>query len=118
MQQRAHAADFFQPTEKRRVALALQGGGSHGAFAWGVLDRLLAEPSLESCDPGSSGSEGSALVEASQRASSRRRSQPLRATSHNVDQRRADGDLQIDCLVLREKTRNQRRKQQVRRWRR
>jgi NTE family protein len=23
------------------VNLALQGGGSHGAFAWGVLDRLL-----------------------------------------------------------------------------
>lgn len=22
--------------------LALQGGGSHGAFTWGVLDRLLA----------------------------------------------------------------------------
>jgi NTE family protein len=26
------------------VALALQGGGSHGAFTWGVLDRLLEEP--------------------------------------------------------------------------
>ena len=26
--------------------LALQGGGSHGAFTWGVLDRLLDEPSL------------------------------------------------------------------------
>src|ERR1700733_3301415 len=25
------------------VALALQGGGSHGAFTWGVLDRLLQE---------------------------------------------------------------------------
>jgi NTE family protein len=23
------------------VNLALQGGGSHGAFTWGVLDRLL-----------------------------------------------------------------------------
>jgi NTE family protein len=29
------------------VDLALQGGGSHGAFAWGVLDRLLEEPWLE-----------------------------------------------------------------------
>ena len=27
----------------RGVALALQGGGSHGAFTWGVLDRLLEE---------------------------------------------------------------------------
>ena len=26
--------------------LALQGGGSHGAFTWGVLDRLLEEPWL------------------------------------------------------------------------
>jgi NTE family protein len=26
-----------------RVALALQGGGAHGAFTWGVLDRLLED---------------------------------------------------------------------------
>ena len=26
------------------VDLALQGGGAHGAFTWGVLDRLLEEP--------------------------------------------------------------------------
>jgi len=31
----------------RRVNLALQGGGAHGAFTWGVLDRLLEENSLE-----------------------------------------------------------------------
>ncbi len=29
------------------VDLALQGGGSHGAFTWGVLDRLLQESWLE-----------------------------------------------------------------------
>ena len=29
-----------------RVDLALQGGGAHGAFTWGVLDRLLEEPWL------------------------------------------------------------------------
>src|SRR5215475_10416106 len=28
------------------VDLGLQGGGSHGAFTWGVLDRLLEEPWL------------------------------------------------------------------------
>ena len=28
------------------IDLALQGGGSHGAFTWGVLDRLLEEPHL------------------------------------------------------------------------
>jgi NTE family protein len=30
-----------------RVDLALQGGGSHGAFTWGVLDRLLQDETLE-----------------------------------------------------------------------
>ena len=30
----------------RAIDLALQGGGSHGAFTWGVLDRLLEEPWL------------------------------------------------------------------------
>ena len=30
-----------------RVDLALQGGGSHGAFTWGVLDRLLEEDGLD-----------------------------------------------------------------------
>jgi NTE family protein len=33
------------PSEVPTVALALQGGGSHGAFTWGVLDRLLQEVS-------------------------------------------------------------------------
>lgn len=31
----------------RRINLALQGGGAHGAFTWGVLDRLLEEDDLE-----------------------------------------------------------------------
>jgi NTE family protein len=32
---------------RTRVNLALQGGGAHGAFTWGVLDRLLEEPDLD-----------------------------------------------------------------------
>lgn len=32
---------------KLRLNLALQGGGAHGAFTWGALDRLLQEPDLE-----------------------------------------------------------------------
>jgi len=31
---------------KKRIALALQGGGSHGSWTWGVLDRLLKEENL------------------------------------------------------------------------
>lgn len=36
---------FFQRALK--LNLALQGGGAHGAFTWGVLDRLLEEERLE-----------------------------------------------------------------------
>ena len=37
-----------KPAPKRRkVALALQGGGSHGAFTWGVLDRLLEDETID-----------------------------------------------------------------------
>ncbi|MBN2759681.1 MAG: patatin-like phospholipase family protein [Rhodobacteraceae bacterium] len=31
----------------KRINLALQGGGAHGAFTWGVLDRLLQEDDVE-----------------------------------------------------------------------
>jgi NTE family protein len=36
-----------KPTGPKRINLALQGGGSHGAFTWGVLDRLLEDDRLE-----------------------------------------------------------------------
>ena len=32
---------------RKRIKLALQGGGSHGAFTWGVLDRLLEHGGFE-----------------------------------------------------------------------
>ncbi len=31
----------------KRINLALQGGGAHGAFTWGVLDRLLSDGRLD-----------------------------------------------------------------------
>lgn len=31
------------PSMTRSISLALQGGGSHGAYTWGVLDRLLED---------------------------------------------------------------------------
>lgn len=33
--------------QRKPVCLALQGGGSHGAFQWGVLDRLLEDDRIE-----------------------------------------------------------------------
>jgi len=33
--------------ETKLASLALQGGGAHGAFTWGVLDRLLEEPNFQ-----------------------------------------------------------------------
>jgi NTE family protein len=38
---------FSSDREPLLVDFALQGGGSHGAFTWGVLDRLLEEPWLQ-----------------------------------------------------------------------
>ena len=40
---RASAVATRRASGHRRVSLALQGGGSFGAFTWGVLDRLLEE---------------------------------------------------------------------------
>ncbi|MCC5792280.1 MAG: patatin-like phospholipase family protein [Legionellaceae bacterium] len=46
------------------IDLALQGGGAHGAFTWGVLDRLLEEPNLhiEGISGTSAGSMNAALL--------------------------------------------------------
>ena len=43
----ATAARATPVAARLRVDLALQGGGSHGAFTWGVLDRLLQDETLE-----------------------------------------------------------------------
>jgi NTE family protein len=41
------ASDPIDWTGQKRVSLALQGGGSHGAFTWGVLDYLLEDGRLD-----------------------------------------------------------------------
>jgi NTE family protein len=41
-----HARIIKPKKNRRRLSLALQGGGSFGAFTWGVLDRLLDENDL------------------------------------------------------------------------
>lgn len=38
---------FLRKMRKKAVSLALQGGGSHGAFTWGVLDRLLEDERID-----------------------------------------------------------------------
>src|SRR5262249_50869760 len=50
--------------DKRRLSLALQGGGAHGAYTWGVLDRLVEEPSLvvEAVSGTSAGAMNAALL--------------------------------------------------------
>lgn len=41
------AAPAVSRPTKRRINLALQGGGTHGAFTWGVLERLVQDPRIE-----------------------------------------------------------------------
>lgn len=43
----APAPQHAGPWPPRRLSLALQGGGTFAAFTWGVLERLLEEPSIE-----------------------------------------------------------------------
>ncbi|MGA7384272.1 MAG: patatin-like phospholipase family protein [Methylocella sp.] len=43
----ADAKDQVDWTGQKSVSLALQGGGSHGAFTWGVLDYLLEDGRLD-----------------------------------------------------------------------
>ncbi|MFO1151478.1 MAG: patatin-like phospholipase family protein [Alsobacter sp.] len=40
-------APSVPPSARKRVNLALQGGGAHGAFTWGVLDALLEDGRLD-----------------------------------------------------------------------
>ena len=48
----------------KRVNLALQGGGSHGAFTWGVLDALIEDGRLvfEAVSGTSAGAMNAAVV--------------------------------------------------------
>lgn len=48
-----------KPAAEQPIDLALQGGGSHGAFTWGVLDRLLEDETL--AFDGASGTSAGAL---------------------------------------------------------
>ena len=41
-------AGLAGPRAEKSVLLALQGGGAHGAFTWGVLDALLEDGRLAS----------------------------------------------------------------------
>ena len=49
---------------RKRINLALQGGGAHGAFTWGVLDRLFEDGRLDvvGCSGTSAGAMNSAVM--------------------------------------------------------
>ena len=46
MDSTARRSRFLPATIRKPIGLALQGGGSWGAFTWGVLDALLANGSV------------------------------------------------------------------------
>ena len=43
----ASATEASKGTQKKKINLALQGGGSHGAFGWGVMDKFLEDGRIE-----------------------------------------------------------------------
>ncbi len=58
------SADICTPLAGHPVNLALQGGGAHGAFTWGVLDRLLEDHrlSIEAISGTSAGAMNAAII--------------------------------------------------------
>ncbi len=49
MKSRLTAVGAFEPstTVTKKINVALQGGGAHGAFGWGVLDKLMEDGRIE-----------------------------------------------------------------------
>src|ERR1700741_1521525 len=67
------------------VDCALQGGGAHGAFTWGVLDRLLEEPWLRIDGVSGTSAGARAALEAFwRRVSNAARFSPFRRTPLDV----------------------------------
>ncbi|MEM8576968.1 MAG: patatin-like phospholipase family protein [Pseudomonadota bacterium] len=60
------AARKIAPEGPKKINLALQGGGAHGAFTWGALDRILADERIEIA--GISGTSAGALNAAALKA--------------------------------------------------
>ena len=58
------AADARGAQKTKRINLALQGGGAHGAFTWGVLDHLLSDErlSVEGISGTSAGAVNAAML--------------------------------------------------------
>jgi NTE family protein len=54
---------YYMAHGRKVISLALQGGGSHGAFTWGVLDRLLEDDrvSIEAVTGASAGAMNAAV---------------------------------------------------------
>lgn len=68
---------------KPRINLALQGGGAHGAFTWGVLDRLLESEAVEIA--GISGTSAGALNGAALKAGFAQAGGGAQAARDNLD---------------------------------
>ena len=60
---RPRSVSRVKPNQKP-VNIALQGGGAHGAFAWGVLDRILEDErlSIEAISATSAGAMNAVVV--------------------------------------------------------
>jgi NTE family protein len=82
--------DSCAPGAPRRpgVALALQGGGAHGAFTWGVLDRLLEDGLRVDavCGVSSGAILGTLLVQGLMRGGNQGARQEMRRLWHRVAQ--------------------------------
>src|SRR5215475_2109761 len=83
------------------IDLALQGGGAHGAFTWGVLDRLLEEPwlTIEAVSGTSAGAMNAAVMAAAHgKGGNKSARQAMEAFWRRVSQAAAFSPLQRSPL--------------------
>lgn len=93
--------------QKKTLTLALQGGGSHGAFTWGVLDRLLEDERIhiEGISGASAGAMNAVALAHGWTAGGRDGArQALKDFWDNVDSKRpfsmvAEGEYTADTIV-------------------
>lgn len=102
-----NGGDGGEEAPRKRVNLALQGGGAHGAFTWGVLDRLLEDGRVEVagvCGTSAGAMNGAALAYGLARDGNEGARRVLAAFWGEVARRAAWGPLRptpLDRLVSR-----------------
>ena len=86
----------------KTINLALQGGGAHGAFTWGVLDRLLEEDGItfEGISATSAGAANATVAAYGMAAGGRERRREVPTTARDIMNR--INEISFNSSLMRE----------------